>query len=544
MLNKLIMLYDTFVKFIKLYPKFFVINCILMLLVPINEVFLSRLYGRLFDSIQKNAFTMNHFYVILGTMIFLQIGFAYSDYFNSKQMTQFQHYCKTEFLKTVFANFNKNKIEPNPSDTLAKILRTQHILADWYSKIFSYLIPIGLQLCVTVIYLTTIDVQLGVFLLILLIVFTFFLLNSTNLCNKNNKALDNHLSKLNDNVGDILTNYLSVYKENSLNSELNILDKDFEKYQILHNETIVCSIRYRILLSSIIIVFLTLFVNRCYVMLKNKRIQNAVFYSVFMILANLISNMMYMIDMHRDMIFDWGLIKNSGFDNSEALSVIQYDCKNNLDNDALMEVRNVWYKYPTKQHYVLQNVNLKVYANERLAITGHIGSGKSTLMKIILKLLYPEKGSVFLDKKCIYDMGTKDYFNQVGFMPQNCLLFKRSIMENIMYDNIEITEQEILHTIKKYDLMKHFKNGFDVSTDSLSGGQRQLVWFLRIYFKNPKIIILDEPTASLDKETKDLFVELMNKMLKDKTIIIITHDQYLLDFVTRVEDIKNITNNK
>ena len=107
-----------------------------------------------------------------------------------------------------------------------------------------------------------------------------------------------------------------------------------------------------------------------------------------------------------------------------------------------------------------------------------------------------------------------------------------------MYDNVELTEQEIMYTIKKYNLMKHFKNGLNIGTDSLSGGQRQLVWFLRIYFKNPELIILDEPTASLDKETKDLFVYLMNTMLKDKTIVIITHDQYLLKFVTRAEDIK------
>ena len=534
------MLYDTFAGFIKAHPKFFIINCMLMSLVPINEVFMSRLYGRLFDAIQKNTFTMNHFYAILGTMIFLQIGFAYSDFFNSKQMTEFQQYCKTRFLNMVFEKFNNNKIEPNPGDTLSKILRTQHILADWYSKIFSWLIPISLQLIITVGYLGTIDIRLGVYLLILLTVFTLFLTNSTSLCNKNNVLLDEQLTKLNDGMGDVLTNYLSVYKEQSLDSELRLLKSDFKTYQNYHNETIVCSIKYRLMLSTIIIVFLTAFVRRCYSMLKDRTIKKAVFYSMFMILANLISNMVYMIDMHRDMIFDWGLIKNSGFDTIEKMPVIQYDCKKKFvpDDKAILEINNLYYKYKSKKHYTLSNINLKVMPRERLAITGHIGSGKSTLMKIILKLLYPERGTITLKQKCIFDMGVKEYFKMVGFMPQNCLLFKRSIMENIMYDNVTVTEQEIIYTIKKYNLMKHFKNGLNISTDSLSGGQRQLVWFLRIYFKNPELIILDEPTASLDKETKDLFVHLMDTMLKDKTIVIITHDQYLLKFVTRVEDIK------
>lgn len=534
------MLYETFVGFIKNHPKFFIINCMLMVLVPINEVFVSRLYGRLFDAIQKNTFTMNHFYVILGTMMFLQVGFAYSDYFNSKQMTEFQQYCKTRFLNIVFEKFNNNKVEPNSGDALAKILRTQHILADWYSKIFSWLIPIALQLIVTVLYLTSIDIKLGLYLFVLLVIFTTFLTNSTNLCDNNNVLLDQQLTKLHDGIGDVLTNYLSVYKEQSLDSEIGLLDRDFKKYQKYHNETIMCTIKYRLMLSSVIIIFLTMFVTRCYNLLKEHKMKKAIFYSVFMILANLISNMVYMVDMHRDMIFDWGLIKNSGFDNIEKMPVIQYDCKKlkDLDDKAILEIKGLYYKYKSKKHYTLTNIHLKVMPKERLAITGHIGSGKTTLMRIILKLLYPEKGIITLNNKCIYDMSVKEYFKVVGFMPQNCLLFKRSIIENIMYDNVELTEQEIMYTIKKYNLMKHFKNGLNIGTDSLSGGQRQLVWFLRIYFKNPELIILDEPTASLDKETKDLFVYLMNTMLKDKTIVIITHDQYLLKFVTRAEDIK------
>ena len=150
-------------------------------------------------------------------------------------------------------------------------------------------------------------------------------------------------------------------------------------------------------------------------------------------------------------------------------------------------------------------------------------------------MLYPTEGSIYLKKTCIYNIGTKEFFRRVGFMPQNCMLFKRSIMENILYDNRSTRKEDVMDVIHQFDLMKHFKNGMEVSTDSLSGGQRQLVWFLRIYFKNPELIILDEPTASLDKATKDLFIHLMDTLLKDKTIVIITHDSYLLKFIERVE---------
>lgn len=537
------MIAEVFTGFIRKYPHFFVINCMLMLLVPINEVFMSRLYGRLFDAIQKNVFTMNHFNVILATIVFLQIGFAFSDYFNSKQMTRFQEFCKKRFVKTVFEKFEKDKEEPNPHDVLSKILRTQHILADWYGKIFGYIVPISIQLIITVGYLFFIDKPLASYIFVMILIFAFFLKNTTNTCNEHNNDMDQSLTTLHNDMGDILVNYISVYKEQTLPHEMKKLTYHFKDYQKFHNNTIKCTIKYRLILSTTIIIFVSMFVRRCYFLLKNKLIKNAVFYSVFMILANMISNIVYMIDMHRDMIFDWGLIKNSGLEKSISdISLITHKCDKTkpLDNEAVLEIVNLTYRYRGKAHNTLNKINLKVNAGERIAITGHIGSGKSTLMKLILKMLYPTEGSIYLKKTCIYDIGTKEYFKRVGFMPQNCTLFKRSIMENILYDNRSVRKEHVMEVIQKYDLMKHFKNGMDVSTDSLSGGQRQLVWFLRIYFKNPELIILDEPTASLDKATKDLFIHLMDTLLKEKTIVIITHDSYLLQFIERVEPMDSL----
>lgn len=536
------LLFRFFSQFIKAHPNFFIINLLLMFLVPINEVFMSKLYGRLFDAIQKNVFTINHFNVILLTIVFLQLGFAFSDYFNSKQMTAFQEFCKKQLLKIVFEKFEKNKEEPKPHDVMNKILRTQHIFADWYSKIFGYLIPVIIQIIITVYFFSTIDTRLALYIFCLVTIFTLFLTNTTSMCNENSDKMDTTLTNVHDEIGDILVNYISVYKEQSFKDEMAKLSVLFNKYRFYHNNTIKCTIKYRLLLSITIIVFVSMFVRRCYVLLINKQIKNEVFYSVFMILANLISNIVYMIDVHRDMIFDWGLIKNSGFETPiQKIKYVNHKCDNRRNNEnAILDIVDLSFKYKSKKHFTLKKINLVVMPRERVAITGHIGSGKTTLMKIILKMLYPTSGSVYLKNRCIYDIRTKEYFKNVGFMPQNCILFKRSIIDNIMYDNEILLESDVHDIIKKYKLEKHFKNGMHISTDSLSGGQRQLVWFLRIYFKNPELIILDEPTASLDKETKDLFIHLMNTLLKEKTIIIITHDPYLLEHIPRIQDINDL----
>ena len=186
-----------------------------------------------------------------------------------------------------------------------------------------------------------------------------------------------------------------------------------------------------------------------------------------------------------------------------------------------------------QSRYILSDFSLVVRYKERIIVTGPIGSGKSTLIKLLLRLAYPEKGSMMLDDRCIYDYNVKSYFNKVGFMPQNCLLFNRSIIDNILYDNKDVNETDVLRTMREYDMTHRLPNIRNDASD-LSGGQRQLVWFLRIYFKNPDLIILDEPTASLDDETKGVFLKMIDSMLKNKTLIIITHDKSVYDFGTRV----------
>ena len=128
----------------------------------------------------------------------------------------------------------------------------------------------------------------------------------------------------------------------------------------------------------------------------------------------------------------------------------------------------------------------------------------------------------------------------IGFMPQNSQIFNRTVYENIIYESPNISRARVEDTMKRYDIMKNFPNGLDISATTLSGGQRQLVWFLRIYFKNPSLVILDEPTASLDKSTKDLLINLMETMLSEKTILVVTHDAYLAKHMERVVDISSI----
>lgn len=541
------MISKLFLDFLKNHPFFVITNIILMFLVPINEVGMSYLYGKLFDSIQNNSFTMQHFYVILGTLIFLQLGWGFSDFNYSRQISDFQHYCKKLFVSKIFNDSKNNFKELASAELLSSILRTKHILADWYVKIFNNLCPILIQLIITIGYFAFIDIQLAIYITTLITIFLVFMYNSPNICKDLNTIVNKQMNNINNSIADVLNNYLSVYKEQSLDDEIELFDNEYKKYSQSQIKALYCTAKYRFILSVLIIMFLILFVRRGYFLMKKQMIVNSVFYSMFMILSNTTSNIIYFIDVQRDMTFDWNLIESSGFFDVTSKQN-KLTCAPNVSiKDNILEIKNVNYKYPNTDKYVLKNINLDIKQGERLAITGHIGSGKSTLLKIMLKLIQPSSGNMYIKGNCAYDIPIKEYYNIIGFMPQNCILFNRSILDNVMYDNKSITEQEIIYTMKKFGIMEHFTNmkegvhsNVGINGSNLSGGQRQLLWILRMYFKNPDIIIMDEPTASLDKETKDLFISMINKLMKNKTIIIVTHDMYMVKHVTRTVDIVKI----
>lgn len=533
------MLTNVFISFLQKYPQYIWINCMFMLLIPLNEVYLSRLYGKLFESIQSDNFDKSIFYSIVGLMAFLQVGFALWDYFNSSQSVRFQEYCKLLFVRKTFERYERKGEEPVIGDTMSKIQKTQQILSDWFGKMFGFFIPIILQLIVTIGYFFVVDRWLGATLLVTTFVFVTFMRNAPNTCNDNNSAMDRSLTTIHERISDILVNYVSVFKERTLGKELEEVEHMYTDYGALHKSTTACTVRNRLYLSTVIVVFLITFVTRSYRILRMNQIQYAVFYSTMMIMTNMLSNMVYMINLYRDMVFDHIHIQSSGI--LEDLPIPdRRKCEHTPRHDAFLEIHDVTYTYPGTAKPMLKKVNLSIMPKERIALTGDIGTGKSTLLKVVQRLLNPESGSVYLRRKCLFSYGIKELYLTIGFMPQNAQLFDRTVLENIQYESQSTSEEEIVRVMSEFGIDRHFPNGLNAAARGLSGGQKQLVWILRIYFKKCALIVLDEPTASLDKSSKDFFIGLMNTMLKDRTILVVTHDNYMAEACTRVVKMTDI----
>lgn len=214
----------------------------------------------------------------------------------------------------------------------------------------------------------------------------------------------------------------------------------------------------------------------------------------------------------------------------------------NFSNDkkdiiGKISFNNVGYTYPETGIKALDNINFEILPGETLGILGNTGSGKSTILQLLLRMYNLESGKVFIDDKPIEDYNLQDLRDQMSIVPQDGFLFSDTIEENIKFGKIDATPQEIEEICKTTHIHHNiieFNDGYKTILGergiTLSGGQKQRVSMARALIKNSKIILLDDCLSAVDTETEEIILDNLSKKLVNKTAIIVSH---------RVSSVKN-----
>jgi ATP-binding cassette, subfamily B, multidrug efflux pump len=191
--------------------------------------------------------------------------------------------------------------------------------------------------------------------------------------------------------------------------------------------------------------------------------------------------------------------------------------------------KNVWFAY-NNDNYVLKNITFEAKAGEILALVGHTGSGKTSIISLINKLYPINKGSIFINNINIDDYNIDDLRSSVGIVLQDVFLFSGSILDNITLRNTNISKQQVIEAatlIGMHRFIMQLPNNYDYNVmergNILSMGQRQLISFIRVLLYNPSILILDEATSSIDTESEQLIEQAINTLIKGRTSIVIAH---------------------
>ncbi|ODS24964.1 ABC transporter [Candidatus Endobugula sertula] len=206
-----------------------------------------------------------------------------------------------------------------------------------------------------------------------------------------------------------------------------------------------------------------------------------------------------------------------------------------------IQFKNVTFAYPGEEYNVLNDVAFAINPGERVGLIGRIGSGKSTIHKLILGLYKPDSGSILIDGIDSQQIDPADLRRHIGYMPQEVTLFAGSVKSNIMYGSPHVEDEDILRAselsgVKEF--VDHHPLGFDRAVgergQALSGGQRQSVGMARAMLHDVPMYLYDEPTSGMDNTTETIVTGRLAQAVKGKTLILVTHKASLLAMVDRL----------
>jgi len=194
-----------------------------------------------------------------------------------------------------------------------------------------------------------------------------------------------------------------------------------------------------------------------------------------------------------------------------------------------VEFNNVWFGY-IEEKYVLKNITFVAQPGETIALVGHTGSGKTSIISLLNRLYHIQKGEIKIDETRIEDFNLDVLRSRIGIVLQDVFLFSGSVFENITLRNELISKEQVIAAAKMigvHDFIMSLPGGYDYNVmergSTLSLGQRQLLSFIRALLYNPSILILDEATSSIDTESEALIQHAIDKLITDRTSIVIAH---------------------
>ena len=204
------------------------------------------------------------------------------------------------------------------------------------------------------------------------------------------------------------------------------------------------------------------------------------------------------------------------------------------------EIKNANFSYNDKT--IFKNLNLIINKNDCIGIFGESGSGKTTLIDIIMTLNKLDNGEIFLDKILLKNKDEKKrWLANISYVPQSVFLFNDKVKNNISfeYDESKINTEKVVDCLRKTKLEK-FDPSYEISEGgtNLSIGEKQRLGLARALYKDPELIILDEPTSSLDKKNEEEIINFLEKFKFGKTMIIISHNLNSLKFCNRIIKVK------
>ena len=505
---------------------------------PLQNIYIPDYYGKVISSFKDGS---NLIHMIKMLLLLYVIGRVFDElvlYCQYLFLPEFSQYITGSIFSLVVNNFNYDFENIKIGEIISKMTKMPDILFEYSSLLrLDFLKQLFIYIAAFAHYSTISSTLVGAFAFFIVIhyIFFFVMLKEFYKCNKEVNIFQDAVY---ENLNDTMQNISSVYSLNQQSYEKKrFYEYSFADYKKIFGASYLLylwSFGLWAFINIAMFVILNYLIYKCY---KNKKITSNELVSSFVITWSILSVYQKCIDSAWNLSEVYGTLYNvEDYFNKIADSNKSLKTNTGFFKEGDIVISGVYHKYNHndkdndddhhKDDFVLENISMKIKQNEKVAFVGKIGSGKSTLVKLIMGYQPLVMGQITIGGVSVNDMSDDEIRKNIFYIPQKPKLFNRTLYENIIYGIERPPSKEHIDDIMKiYDIS--FNRNMDdlagVEGNSLSGGQRQMVWLLRSLLSPTSIVIMDEPTSALDPTNKKLINSIINK-IQGKTIIIVSHD--------------------
>lgn len=545
-----------FIEFVKSKPLLFFIYFLLLFLYPLHRVILPKYYGKVISNLKDNSkLSFNSDFVqnilmLLGIYVLIQVMYSVMYKVQGIFIPDFSEFSIQKIFTSLLSNKDLDYDNLETGEILSKIIKVPNIIYKYLDLLKSLLFSQIMVIASCLYHYFNVSNTTGFIFCFLVVGVLILQYISYELTLKIELKREQSKDSIYQHFQDVLNNLISVIVCKQEEHEKKVLHTVFEPYVEVFKRSLNMNFIIRIIFSLFNIFSFILLNYIIYKEYVKKTITKEHFISSFIVtysVLGIFSESYYAV---RSIIDMYSQVKDmEDYFNEQKETEDENTAKSTVNmgfNNGDIEINNVSYVYKGNEtfkdetySYALKDVSIKIKKNENVAIVGQIGSGKSTLIKLLMKLSKPTKGNIKINGINLQTISREELYDNIFYVPQKPKLLNRSLYENLIYGleeklgtNKSENINKINETMKKMKLSQNIIKIFNEKMDQpmgvdgvkLSGGQRQIVWIVRAMMRNTSILILDEPSASLDKENKKIILDTIKEVGKNKTVIIISHD--------------------
>ena len=550
------------------YIYFISYSSILLFMYPLEDLIIPKLFGKLYETIKDNSTYGNPLNFVdnlkkmntpglMLLVVIIYIVVLAGDFIKYNiESSIIPGYLK--YLRGLIFEGTVNKNQEDYKDVksgeyMSKVLELTRSLRDIFQYTVSQFLPNISSVIIIIIYLGyKIPELLPVLVMSVIVVILLSIYSCEHIMTLTREREHFFISELAESINDKMQNMMNIVTNNE---GTNVIKENVvleQKNADMMKGIIITESTY----SSIIHLFTLFTYAFCLFILYKMRVINRITGSDM--IAYMLTMGKFLTSMHH---VNWSIIFMLSFRIGIVTSHREYledifkytDMKKtNVEfKDNSITIKGLKYKYDeSNEHYLFDNLNMKISHNEKIGVVGRAGSGKTTLMRILVGLHTPSEGEIIVGQQNISKISKKDLRDQVNYVNQRTAMFNGDVIHNMQYAN-DKTEAEIVALLERYQLTTLFSqlekgvhNDVGVNGGKLSGGMQKVTMLVRGICRSGNIVIFDEPLASIDEQTGDKVMKMILNECKDKTLIIITHDKKILPYMDRVININEFQKNK